>query len=158
MTQTKRYIVSLMLVAALTVACGDDNNDGTTGPTIADLAGTWVMTSGTLDSPALTQPVNLVIVTNDLTLEIDNAGAFTLTITPLAGPATVITGEFEITGNTTANIINDDDPDNPIPATFNLSGNTLHVQANDVELIDLTADGMVTAADAGDLDITFEKQ
>lgn len=157
MTHLKRYILPLMFVGALTVACDDDDDNGVTGPTIADLAGSWQMTAGTLDSPALAQPVNLAIVTNDITLDIENTGDFTLTITPLAGPATVIDGEFVITGNNTANIITDD-PNDPVAATFNLSGNTLTVQANGVELIDLTGDGMVTSDDEGDLDITFERQ
>jgi hypothetical protein len=139
-----------MLIGVLGVACDDD--DETTAPTIADLVGTWQMTSGSLGS------IDLSFAVNDVTLEIDDTGAFTLTITPLAGPATVITGDFEITGNTSANIITDDDPDNPIPATFNLSGNTLRVQAADVELLDITGDGMITSADEADLDITFQRQ
>lgn len=151
MTQFKRYILPLMFIGALTVACDDDDDNGATGPTIADLAGSWQMTSGTLGA------IDLSFAVNDITLDIDNAGAFTLTITPLAGPATVITGDFEITGNNTANIITDDDPANPIPATFNLSGDNLTVQANDVELLDITGDGMVTSDDEADLNITFER-
>ena len=159
MLKWTRATLPLMLISALAVGCGDD--DGTTGPTINDLAADWNMTAGTLTpNNAQIPQINLATIS---TIELDIApdGDFELTVDVAGAPApTVITGTLEITGANTANIINDADPGNPLPATFSLTNNnnTLTVQVNDAELLDITGDGQVTEADAGDLNITFARE
>jgi len=161
MRKLTRYFLPLMLVGVLAVACDDDDN-GTTGPNISDLAGTWnLVDPSTLDPAAPGIPTLDLDAITTTTLVIQNNGDFTLTITQLGAPApVVITGEFEITGSNSANIINDADPNDPLAATFSLSNNddTLSVQVDGAELIDITQDGQVTAADAGDLNLTFDRQ
>lgn len=159
MLNWKRAVLPLMLVGAMAVGCNGD--DEVTGPTITDLAGDWNMTAGTLTPNNSQIPqINLATIST-IELDIDVDGDFELTVQVTGAPAPIIiTGSIEITGNNTANIINDADPSEPLPATFSLTNNnnTLRVQVPDAELLDITGDGQVNSDDAGDLDITFARE
>lgn len=161
MLRFRRSVLPLFLMGVIAVGCGDDDGNGMTGPTIADLAGSYVMTQGTLDPAAPQIPnVDLLLVTSSApTLVIESDGDFTLTLALLGQPAPLqVTGSIAITGSNTGTVTTDMDPNDPADATFSLSGNTLSINVPDAQLIDLTGDGMITEADAGDLDVTFQKQ
>lgn len=162
-----RRLFLIGLLAALPLwGCGDD--DETTGPDITELAGTWIA-SPTTDGTSLVLTPNLapsqaVDVVNtlqgEITLTITTAERFTLAVNIANLPTPVdevVTGDFEITGNNRATLTNDDDPDDPLTATFNLSGDVLNVVVQDAELIDLTGDGQVTVLDAAEIDGTFAR-
>lgn len=159
MSKWHRLILPLALVGILGIGCDDDGGGTTMGPTINDVAGDWNMTAGTL-TPNLTGTAIDLTTLATIELDIDVNGDFELTITQPGPVVTMITGTLTITGNNTATLTNDADPGDPLPATFSLTNNdnTLSVQVEDAELLDITMDGMVNAADAGDLNITFARE
>jgi hypothetical protein len=151
-----------LFIGALAVGCGDD--EAPTGITIDDLAGTWIASpdnAGTdvvLAHPTVT--LNLVTTLGGtVTLQVTTAERYTFTANVAALGITnlTITGDINITGNTTATITNDDDPGDVLNVTFNLSGDRLTLTVQDAELIDITQDGFVDADDAADLAATLDR-
>ncbi len=153
--------VALLLASAIAIACNDDNKTGPTGPTIADLTGTWNATSVKLTlnaNPAVS--VDLVqTFGGTVTLDITSAGRYTFTGSVPGLPPLTITGDFQITGTNTFTLTNDADPTDVLSGTFTLSAdkNTLSVTLQDAEVIDLTQDGVVDAADASLLEGVFSR-
>jgi len=138
---------SILLAGALLSACGGD--DGTpTEVTLDDLAGTWTATSLSARFGGGFS-IDLLGANTVVTLEITNAGRFTLTAQDLQiGPDVTVMGTFEITGPRTAKITADGSQGDPLATTFNLSGNTLSVTISDAALIDLDSNGTIDQADA----------
>jgi hypothetical protein len=160
LTKFARLALPLLLVGAVAVACGDDEDGGATGPTITDLAGTWNATSLKLTlnaNPAVS--VDLVqTFGGTVTLEITSAGRYTFTGNVPLQPTLTITGDFTISGSNFT-LTNDDDPTDVLSGTFTLSadGNSLSITLQDAELIDLTQDGVVDTADASLLEGSFTR-
>lgn len=161
-------LINLALIAALAAValpgCGDD--DGSTGPDINAVAGTWVASPTTGGTSVIVTPnifpALALNVVDDLdgtvTLTITTGERFTLNVNIPNPPVDVtITGDFEITGNNRATLTRDDDPDNPLTATITLSGDVLRVVVQDAELIDVTMDGMVNEQDAATIDATLAR-
>jgi hypothetical protein len=158
LTKFAQLALPLLLVGAVAVACGDDEDGGPTGPTIADLAGTWDATSLKLTHPNAT--VDLVqTFGGTVTLEVTTAGAYTFTGSVPGQPTLTITGEFQITGTNTFTLTNDADPTDVLSGTFTLSAdkNSLSITLQDAELIDFTGDGVVDSADAALLEGAFTR-
>lgn len=154
-----RFSLPLLLIGALGVGCDDD--DEPIGVTIADLAGTWVATSVVLSNNAFlpVDPFDLVAVGATVTLTIQNNGNFTFSATNLPAPLSDvnITGTIEITGNNTADIITDD-PLDPAPAAFTLSGDNVTLSVPNAELIDFDESGTIEPAEEVDLSAAFTRQ
>ncbi len=154
-----RLALPLLFVGALGVGCDDD--EGTTGVTIADLVGTWVATSVVLSNNELlpVDPFDLVAVGATVTLTIQSNGNFTFSATNLPAPLMdlEITGSIEITSNNTADIVTDD-PLDPAEATFTLSGDNVTLSIPDAELIDFDADGEIEPFETVDLAAALTRQ
>jgi hypothetical protein len=156
-----RFALPLLLVSAIAVACGDDEEAGPTGPTIADLAGSWDATSLKLTlnaNPAVS--VDLVqTFGGTVTLDVTSAGRYTFTGSVPGQPTLTVTGDITITGANTFTLTNDDDPTDVLSGTFTLSAdkNSLSITLQDAELIDLTGDGVVDSADAALLEGAFTR-
>ncbi len=142
-------VLPVMMISALTVACGDDEGNGVTGPTIADLAGTWNATSLLLTwnaNPAV--QVDLVQTLGaTVTLQVTNQNRYTFTANVPGQPALMVVGDFSFTA-TGANsgsfsLTDDDEPGGtPTTGTMTLTGaNTITVNIPDAELIDFDMDG-----------------
>ncbi len=139
-----RLTLPILAISALALGCGDDNG-GTTGVTINDLAGTWNATSMVLSVPG----VSLDLVQTfgaDVTLNITTGERYTLTVEVPGTPTMTVTGNFTISGSNFT-LTDDDEPTEPISGTFSLSGNTLTVNASEVELVDFDQDGVEDPAD-----------
>lgn len=154
------FALPVLLVAGLAAACGDDD-EGPSGPSFADLAGSWRATTTvfTLNAdPSVTldivQTLGAVV---DLVLVSDGSFVFDIDVPGLG--LTQVTGSYTLDGNT-ATVINDAEPNDPLTGTFTLStdGNTLTIRINDTTLFDLTQDGIVDEADAARLDGVFDRQ
>lgn len=137
-----RFALPLLLVGAVAVAC-NDNKTTPTGPTIADLAGTWNATSVVLTwdaNPSIkVDPVQAFGAT--ITLEITTAGRFTFTIDVPGQPLDVTTGDFTLNG-TNFTLTNDADPTDVLSGSFTLSGNNLSITVQHAELLDFDGDGV----------------
>lgn len=165
-----RKLTGLTLILAITgmagVACDDDEgNGGPTGPTIADLAGSWQASateSGT--SFVLTwntdpnQVVSMVDLGATVTLTVLDDGTFTIVVDfPDAAPFADITlpGEFEIMGNNVMVTT----PVGSVEGTISLDGDTLTLVLMDVSLVDFDGD-QVSPGDPDDdarLDATVNR-
>ncbi len=155
-----------LLVVALGVGCDDDEGNGITGPTIADVQGTWVASPGQPGTSLVltpnAAPGNAVDAVNTLggtfTLTITSNGDFELVISiPALQIAETITGEITITETNRATLVNDADPTDVLTATFSLTNNdnTLSITVQDAELINLIDPPTVGPEDAAELDATF---
>ena len=147
-----RLALPVLMVGALTVACDDD--DEPTGVTVADLAGIWNASSMSLTF--MGNPVSLTDIGGTAVLTITSSERYTLVLNIPGMPTSTNTGDFTISGSSFT-LTDDDEPeDDPIEGTFTLSedGNTLTVQASEVELFDFTEDG---ENDPADLNATFTR-
>jgi hypothetical protein len=133
------FALSILLVGALTVACGDD--DDTTGVTINDLAGTWNGTSVELTWNAMPSvSVDLVQLGLTITLDVETNETYTFTASLAQQPVEVVNGDFNLTGGNSFSLTNDDEPGEVWSGTFTLSGNNLSVRLEDVTLFDFDDD------------------
>lgn len=153
-----RLAIAVPLVGAMALACSDDDN-GTTGPSIADLVGTWAATAATL-TPQGGSALDLIGLGTAITLTVSANASYEFTINnAVLQLSDTITGEFMITGATTGELTNDDDPGDTLQVTFSLTNNnnTLTVSVPDAELVDLSQppDGI---PDPADLDMTLVRQ
>jgi hypothetical protein len=145
------------MVGALTVACGDDD-EGTTGPTIADLVGTWNATTVNLTWNA--NPTTEIDLVQGLGLTVQivvNAdGTYTFSASQGAVVVQSITGDFNITGSNSFTLTNDDEPGETFSGTFSLtnSDNTLTVNMPVVSIFDFDQDG---EDDDSEMDATFSR-
>jgi hypothetical protein len=141
----------MMMISALAVACSDDGgNGGVTGPTIADLAGTWNASSVLLTWNA-NPAVQLDLVQTlgaTVTLQVTNQNRYTFTVSVPGLPDQIIMGDFSFTAtgaNTgTFSLTDDTDPPgtDPTSGTFTLSGtNSITINIPDAELVDFDSDG-----------------
>jgi hypothetical protein len=152
-----RTALVLSVAGAVALACSDDN--GTTGPSIADLVGTWTATAATL-TPQGGAALDLVSLGTAITLTVASNSSYQFAINnAVLQLSDTITGEFTITGSSTGELTNDDDPGDTLQVTFSLSNNnnTLTVSVPDAELVDLSQppDGV---ADPADLAMTLARQ
>ncbi len=153
-----RMAVVLSLAGAVALACDDDDN-GVTGPTIADLVGNWAATAGTL-TPQGGSPLDLIGLGTVITLSVASDASYEFTINnAVLQLSDTITGDFNLTSSTTGELTNDDDPGDTLQVTFALTNNnnTLDVTVPDAELVDLSQppDGV---ADPATLDMTLVRQ
>jgi len=135
-----RLVLPVLLVGALTVACGDDD---TTGVTIQDLAGTWDAISLELTPDAA--PIITVDLVQDfggtitLIVSTNNRYMFIADVPPQ--PVDTIQGDFELDG-TSFTLTNDEDPpgEPPLEGTFTLSsdGNSLQITVEHAEIADFS--------------------
>ena len=137
-----RIALPVLLVGALAVACGDD--DEPTGVTIGDLAGTWDASDLSLTwnaNPAVV--INLVDIGATVTLVINSNSTYSFTIAVPGQDDQVITGDFTLLGGNRFELTNDDEPEDLWTGTFTLSadGNELSVNLPDVTIFDFDSDG-----------------
>ena len=143
-------VLPMMMISALAVACSDDGgNGGVTGPTIADLAGTWNATSILLTWNA-NPAVQLDLVQTlgaTVTLQVTNQNRYTFTVSVPGLPAQIIMGDFTFTAtganSGTFGLSDDTDPPGTAPTTgtLTLSGNMVTINIPDAELVDFDMDG-----------------
>jgi hypothetical protein len=139
-----RFALPVLLVGAIAVACGDDDEEPT-GPTVDDLAGSWDATSLLLTwnaNPAVS--VDLVqTFGGTVTLVITAAGRYTFTAAVPGQAVQTITGDFTITGTNQFSLTNDDDPLDVLNGTFVLdsNGNELDINLPDATILDFDEDG-----------------
>jgi hypothetical protein len=153
-----RLVLPLLLVGAVTSACGGDGDDGApTEVTLDQLAGTWNATSLFAQRGAIS--LQLVGATSTVTLVISDTGRFTLTVEGVEILEDVtVTGTFEITGSGAAETTIDGSSGDPLPTTFSLSGNTLSVTIEDAAVVDIQPPfGTIDENDAVTLIGTLER-
>lgn len=139
----------VLLAGTLLLACGGDDTPTPTDVTLADLAGTWTATSLVARPSGSSIGIDLIGANTVATLEITNAGRFTLTAEDLViGPNVTLTGTFEITGPGTAEITADGSQGDPLPTTFSLSGDILTVTIAEAALFDIDSSGTIDQDDA----------
>jgi hypothetical protein len=151
-----RFPLPILMIGVLAVACGDDD---ATGVTIADLAGDWTANSVVVSNNDLlpVDPMDLVALGVDVTLDIDADGSFTFATDGLGAASggllddVTITGTIEITGEHSAEVTASTDPDDPSPATFTLSGDDLTISIPDAALIDFDDSGEIEEFEFVDL-------
>ncbi len=116
-----RLAVVLMLLGAITVACGDDEPTAVV-PGIGVFVGDWEATEAVVTSdaePDSTLDLTLSgIATVMISIAADSTYQFTQDILQLS-----VTGDFVITGANAFNLTNDDDPGDVLSGTFTLSNN-----------------------------------
>jgi hypothetical protein len=147
----------MLLVGAVTSACGGDGDGGTpTEVTLDQLAGTWNATSLFARRGAIS--LQLVGASSTVTLVISDTGRFTLTVQGVEILEDVtVTGTFEITGSGAAETTIDGSSGEPLATTFSLSGNTLSVTIEDAAVVDIDSSGTVDENDAVTLIGTLER-
>ena len=116
-----RLAVALMLVGAITAACSDDDPVAVV-PGIGVFVGTWDATTAVVTSdaePDSTLDLTLGgIATVAIAIAADSTYEFSQDVLQLS-----ITGDFLITGATTFDLTNDDDPTDVLSGTFTLTSN-----------------------------------
>lgn len=137
-----------LLAGTLLLACGG-GDETPTEVTLEDLAGTWTATSLVARPSGSSIGIDLIGDNTVATLEITNAGRFTLTAEDLViGPNVTLTGTFEITGPGTAEITADGSQGDPLATSFSLSGDMLTVTIAEAALFDIDNSGTIDQDDA----------
>lgn len=137
-----------LLTGTLLLACGG-GDETPTEVTLEDLAGTWTATSLVARPSGSSIGIDLIGDNTVATLEITNAGRFTLTAEDLViGPNVTLTGTFEITGPGTAEITADGSQGDPLATSFSLSGDRLTVTIAEAALFDIDNSGTIDQDDA----------
>lgn len=141
-----RKLVTLLAIAGIAVACGDDDptGNGNGGTTLADLAGSYTASQFkyTMVDPPNTA-VDLIALTGEATVTVNAGGSFTGTLTlpgtttaaPFSGTVTLSGSTLTLTFATLVVIgpITLDPADPFVFDTFTLSGNQLTLSASSAE-------------------------
>lgn len=160
-----RLALVLALCGGVGVACDDDDDDGPTGPTTADLAGTWVASQAqagtqfqlTLNANPQVQVDLVGQAAFTITLVVQETGDFNLDLDdPTDLQDQMVNGSFDVTGDNTITVTTAEASFN---GTFSLSndGDTVSLTVENTTLADLTGDGEITEADAALLEATFNR-
>jgi hypothetical protein len=138
-----RFALPILLVGALAVACGDDD-ETPTGPGLDELVGTWDASLLTLTWNAMPSvTVDLVGIGATVTLVVNSNGTYSFTVAVPAQPDQVITGDFTLLGGNSFSLTNDAEAGVVWTGTFTLSsdGDELTVNVPNVTIFDFDMDG-----------------
>lgn len=128
----KRVVPIAVLIAGLTIGCGDDSGPGGS-VTLADLAGTWEITA--LEFTNLVNPgesVDLIGLGGDAALTIAGSGAYTIVVLS-AGDDPDVSGGFMVVEGDVLLVTDNANPGETVAFVVTLSGGTLTLVTDEAE-------------------------
>jgi len=136
-----RFVLPVLLLGALTGACGDD--DTPTGFGLDDLVGEWDASLFRLTWNADPEfSPDLVALGATVTLDFNSDGSYSLTVSVQVQGDQVITGDFTLLGGNQFSLTNDAEPGVTWTGTFTFSsnGNELSINVLNVAIFDFDGD------------------